>query len=201
MTTIHFLSCALSTLLFASFISADCECGYKVNNTLYTDLIETDFLHLPSITNDIDWQPQNYTVTPADARGPYGKNASLSNVLANPLKSQYDWAGDGVNGGDAGLQLYVRGSAQGLDSLIPMAELVTTRDDVLYGSFRAGMKFTPVNGTCGAFFWVSRTRYSQFAPPSKICDLNFSLTYSTGTTLKKSTLNTFRPRKTTPVTP
>ncbi|MCJ1453885.1 hypothetical protein MMC28_004234 [Mycoblastus sanguinarius] len=142
-----------TTLLLVTLVSADCECGYTANSTLYTDLIETDFLHLTNITTDTDWQPQNYTVTSALARGPYGKNASLNNVVANPLKSQYDWAGNGINGGDAGLQLFVRGGNPVPGGLIPMAEVATTRGDLLYGSFRAGMKVTATNGTCGAFFW------------------------------------------------
>lgn len=135
------------------FVRANCECGYTVNSTLYTDLLETDFLHLANITSDADWQPQDYTVTPELARGPYGKNASVTNVVANPLKSQYDWAGDGVHGGDAGLQLFVRGGVP-QDGLIPIAEVATARTDMLYGSFRAGMKATGTPGTCGAFFWV-----------------------------------------------
>ena len=150
------------TLLSLQSVQADCECGYTVNSTLYTDLIETDFLHLADITNDTDWQPQNYTVTPALARGPYGKNASVTNVVPNPLKSQYDWAGNGVNGGDAGLQLVVRGGVP-QDGLIPMAEVATARIDMLYGSFRAGMKVTGTPGTCGAFFWVSLTSLPSFS--------------------------------------
>ena len=142
------------SLLLAEFVHSDCECGYTVNSTLYTDLLETDFLHLTNITTDTDWQPQNYTVTPELARGPYGKNASLANVVANPLQSQYDWAGNGVNGGDAGLQIIVRGGVP-QDGLIPMGELATTRRDMLQGTFRAGMKVTATSGTCGALFWVS----------------------------------------------
>ena len=142
-----------STFISFQSVQANCECGYTVDSSLYTDLIETDFLHLANITNDTDWQPQNYTVTPELARGPYGKNALVSNVVANPLKSQYDWAGDGVNGGDAGLQLFVRGGIPH-DGLIPMAEVATSRIDMLYGSFRAGMKATGTPGTCGAYFWV-----------------------------------------------
>lgn len=143
----------ITALLLTPLVHANCECGYTVNSTLYTDLIETDFLHLADITTDTDWQAQNYTVTPALARGPYGKNASLSNVVANPLKSKYDWAGDGVIGGDAGLQLFVRGGVP-QDGLIPMAELAITRSDLMYGTYRVGMKATPISGTCGAFFWV-----------------------------------------------
>lgn len=144
----------LLSLLLADLAHSDCECGYTVNSTLYTELLETDFLHLANITSDTDWQSQNYTVTPELARGPYGKNASLANVVANPLQSQYDWAGNGVNGGDAGLQIIVRGGTPS-NGLIPMGELATTREDMLQGTFRAGMKVTATAGTCGALFWVS----------------------------------------------
>lgn len=146
-------SLAIICNILTPLVQASCECGYTLNTTLYTDILETDFLHLASITKDTDWQPQNYTVTPADARGPYGKNASLTNVLANPLKSKYDWAGDGVNGGDAGLQMIVRGGLP-TDGLVPMAEVTTARGDLLFGTFRVGMKVTGTSGTCGAFFWV-----------------------------------------------
>ena len=132
---------------------ADCECGYTVNSTLWTDLVETDFLHLKNI-NESGWIPQEYSVQPEDARGPFGKKAEISNVATNPLKNKNDWSGDGINGGDAGVQLIVRGGEPPKGGLIPMAEMSTNRTDILYGSFRAGMKLTGLNGTCGAFFWV-----------------------------------------------
>ena len=145
----------LLSLLLATLVRADCECGYTVNSTLYTDLLEADFLHLTNITNNTDWLPQKYQITPAVARGPFGKDASPNNVVPNPLASKYDWAGNGIHGGDAGLQLIVRGGAPPPPGgLIPMAEIVTNRSDLLYGSFRVGMRMTAVNGTCGAFFWV-----------------------------------------------
>lgn len=160
-------SSAYHALLFASLCAvanAGCDCGYTVENTSsheismpFTSLIETDFLHLPNMTStyQTDWLPQNYTITPELARGPYGKNASTSNVVTNPLKSKYDWAGNGVVGGDAGLQLIARGQTGPKGGLVGMAEIVSNRSDILYGSFRAGIRTTGVNGTCGAFFWVS----------------------------------------------
>lgn len=179
---------AFCTLLLATLVRCDCECGYTVNSTLFTDLVESDFLHIENITTNTDWQPQEYTV-PADlARGPYGKDATLENVVANPLESQDDWAGDGVNGGDAGLQLFVRGGTPDEGGLIPMAELVTTRNDILYGSFRAGMKISSVNGTCGAFFWVGPNRITCIG----IASLTVSLSIST--TRKRSIWNSSRPR-------
>ena len=153
-------------VLFPNPTTSSCECGFLLNNTssnstslgattIFTNILETDFLHLSSLEDTQDWIPQNYTVSPALARGPYGKNASLSNVLTNPLQSAYDFAGTGTNNsGAGGLQLYVRsGSTATPGRLVGASELVTNRSDILYGSFRAGMKVTPVNGTCSAFFF------------------------------------------------
>ena len=125
--------------------------------TLYTDLIETDFLHLTNLTADTDWQPQNYTTTADASHSPYGKNASLTNVIANPLSNKNDWGGNGINGGDAGLQIIVRGGVPE-NGLVPIGELDTMRTDMMYGTFRVGMKVTGVSGTCGAFFWVGLYR-------------------------------------------
>lgn len=145
---------AFFTLFFLpSLVRSDCECGYVVDNTLYTDLLETDFLHADNVTGD--WQAQEYTVTPEESRGPYGKKASLDNVVSNPTRKKSDWAGAGTKGGDAGLQLIVRGGVP-KDKLIPTAEVVSVRDDLFYGSYRTAMRLTSVNGTCGAFFWVCR---------------------------------------------
>lgn len=38
------------------------------------------------------------------------------------------------------------------------AEMTSTRNDSLYGSFRVGMKLSAASGTCGAFFWVGASR-------------------------------------------
>lgn len=146
---------SLATLAFSGLGRADCECGYIVNSTLYTDLLETDFLHSSSVSSD--WHAQKYNVQPGPqaSRGPYGKDAEVGNVVPNPLKDKNDWSGPGTKGDDAGLQLIVRGGIP-KDNLIPIAELVSDREDMLYGSFRTAMKLTGTNGTCGAFFWVCR---------------------------------------------
>lgn len=88
-----------------------------------------------------------------------GKQAELSNVIPNPLKDSSAWSGSGINGGDAGLQLWVR--ANDSDGMVPIGEIDGTRDDMLYGSFRVGMKLSPVNGTCGAFFWVNTLHFDD----------------------------------------
>ena len=166
MIVIPFLALAICILTIPAPVLADCECGYIVNNVLYTDSIESDFLHLQNITTDQDWQPQEYTTSAALSRGPYGKSASVSNVIANPLSNPNDWIGKSELGGDAGLQLIVRGGIPG-DGLVSIAELATFRTDLLYGSFRAGMKLTGNNGTCGAFFWVGGT--DDFQLQDKSC--------------------------------
>lgn len=42
------------------------------------------------------------------------------------------------------------------DGLVGMAEVASVRGDMLFGTFRVGMKVTGVEGTCGAFFWVGK---------------------------------------------
>jgi hypothetical protein len=97
------------------------------------------------------WQPQVYDVNQKAARGPFGKNFALDNIVTNPLKNS-GWDGDSEHGGDAGLELWVRSST--VNGLVSGAEIVTARDDALLGSFRVGMKLSNSSGTCGAFFFV-----------------------------------------------
>ena len=140
--------------------NAACECGYSLNKTsdpshaVFTELLENDFLHTSSAALDLTqhgWQPQVYNVDKKDARGPFGKDFQLDNIVTNPLKSS-GWSGQAEHGGDAGLELWVRGSHR--NGLVSGAEVVTVRDDALLGSFRVGMKLSNSSGTCGAFFFV-----------------------------------------------
>jgi beta-glucanase (GH16 family) len=125
----------------------NCDCGYTLNTTLFTDTFRTDFTQPGNVTWTSDpgvfWQGQAYNTSAAAARGPYGKAAELGNVALN------------TSGSDPGLQLWVRSSLVDngtADQLVPLAEVVTARNDFLYGSFRVSMKTTAINGTCGAFF-------------------------------------------------
>lgn len=121
-------------------------------NIIFTDVFETDFLHLHNLDEDYGWRRQEYNVTPKAARGPYGKRAQVSNVVANPVVNRWNWAGPSVLGGDAGLQLWVRANVR--DQMIGMGEIVGHRTDMMYGSFRVGAKMASVPGSCAAFFWV-----------------------------------------------
>jgi hypothetical protein len=134
-------------------------CGYSLNKTsdanhaVFTELMENDFLHTSAAAIDMKkhgWQPQVYDVNSKAARGPYGKNFALNNIVANPLKSS-GWSGDSDHGGDAGLELWVRGNH--VDGLVSGSEIVSVRNDALLGSFRVGMKLSNSSGTCGAFFF------------------------------------------------
>ncbi|KAK3109480.1 hypothetical protein LTR53_017233 [Teratosphaeriaceae sp. CCFEE 6253] len=142
----------LLMLALVPYTLAICRCNHydltatdpaPSNHAVFTEYLATDFTQPnASLTwtsaPGADWQAQAYNVTPTAARGPYGKAAELSNVVL------------GGYGGE-GLQLWVR--SQPLVDMIPIAEVVTARTDILYGSFRVSMKTTAVNGTCGAFFF------------------------------------------------
>ncbi|KZF26522.1 glycoside hydrolase family 16 protein [Xylona heveae TC161] len=143
---------------------ADCECGYYCSSSqndpiVFTELLESDFLHVQNITLDTDWVPQQYNITAEAARGPYGEARQLMNVIENPIKDDYSYSGPTVSGGDPGLRLYVRKfepeqAADGQsERLVGTAEVASQRDDILYGSFRIAMKLSGTPGTCGAFFW------------------------------------------------
>jgi hypothetical protein len=100
---------------------------------VYTQHLETDFLHLYSIKNSPCWTSQEYNVTAIDARGSQGKLATPLNVVPNPLPMWDCWTGEGVLGGDPGLRVWVNSSI--IDGMTPMGEIVSMRDDMLYGRF------------------------------------------------------------------
>ena len=89
-----------------------------------------------------------------------------NNVITNPLTSKDAWSGTGRQGDDAGLRLLVKGGIPE-SGFVPSAEINSERADMRYGSFRAGMKVTGVNGTCAAFFWVCWANLSSSARISR----------------------------------
>jgi beta-glucanase (GH16 family) len=145
--------------------------------------MENDFLHMntKNIT-DYGWRPQVYNVSvPADNhRIAYGKEFSMANIIPNPLKDSKKWSGDADHGGDAGLELWVRGDHS--HGYVNGSEVVSVRDDILHGSFRVGMKLSNSSGTCGAFFFVRRcfptanevtADYLQYYNNSQEIDMEF----------------------------
>ncbi|KAJ4334570.1 hypothetical protein N0V95_009134 [Ascochyta clinopodiicola] len=147
-------------LAVSRFANAACECGYSLNQTtdseyaVFTELLENDFLHMDTKNiTEYGWRPQVYNVSvPADnQRIAFGKEFSMGNIIPNPLKDSKKWAGDSDHGGDAGLELWVRGNHA--NGFVNGSEIVSVRDDILLGSFRVGMKLSNSSGTCGAFFF------------------------------------------------
>lgn len=161
---VHAASITYTHTLTSTLVRATCECGYSVNSTVspqyavFTDLFETDFLHLTDFTRENGWYRNNYTTQPG--KNVMAKWASPSNILANPLEDEYSWAGPAVNGTDAGAQFWVRPDYGPNKDYVGTAELASYRSDIIYGSFRVAVKASAVNGTCTAFFWV---RHPPFA--------------------------------------
>lgn len=135
---------------------ADCECGYSINSgnenyTVFTDVLETDFTRQKNIQFDPDWVPQEWK-TPRNASvGPYGRHTRVKNLVSVPVVKGTTKGPKGVS---PGLQLWVNKLADETQEFVGVAEVDTFRTDILYGSFRAAMQLTSVNGTCGAFFWL-----------------------------------------------
>ncbi|PMD41414.1 glycoside hydrolase family 16 protein [Hyaloscypha variabilis F] len=122
------------------------------NSYVFTDLIETDAFHIKNIHDDTDWSIQNYNVSASSARGPYGMNFTGLNAVSNPIMNSSNWVGPPVSNGDPGIQLSVGGGVPG-NGFVQVAQINSVRKDLLWGTFRALIKATPVPGTCTAFFW------------------------------------------------
>ncbi|KAK5988766.1 hypothetical protein PT974_10255 [Cladobotryum mycophilum] len=155
MTTNNALGLLISLLMIVPrLVAAVCECGYVVDNAkqgadpwLFTDYIESNFHQVKSIARDSDWRRQQFNVTAESGRGEYGKAFMPGNIdIANPPKTS-------TNGDDLMTGLELRVGSKVVNGAVPVAELDSSRNDLYYGSYRAGMKMTDVNGTCAAFFW------------------------------------------------
>ncbi len=74
---------------FSALASCDCECGYTdaltigsaATNYLFTDIIETDFIHDQNIAVDTDWIRQLYNGSAVAVRGNYGYVVSNIRLL------------------------------------------------------------------------------------------------------------------------
>ena len=118
------------------------------------DLLETDFTHVKDISQNPDWIRQQFNVTAEIGRGEYGKSFMPENVESRPVNQINTKA---VPPEVPGLDLIV-GTGKG-NNAVPAGEIDTKRLDLHWGSYRAGMKLTNVNGTCAAFFWVGSCRH------------------------------------------
>lgn len=136
-------------LSLSHLVLGQCECGYTAHDPndnetywVFNDILETDFTLSQNIALDTAWIRQEYNVTAEDGRGTHGKAFQSDNVHTVP----------GEDGKEASLELVVGSNL--LAGAVPAAEMDSTREDLHWGSYRAGIKMTSVSGTCGAFFWV-----------------------------------------------
>lgn len=145
-------------VLAARLAMAVCDCGFTVrdpkNETeapwLFADMLESDFTKMHNISQDHDWMRQEYNVSARAGRGPYGEEYLVADVELE-IGAQRLQSHDNNADGD-GLVLRVGASLS--NNKVECAEIDTTQADLLWGSYRAGMKLTDVPGTCAAFFWV-----------------------------------------------
>ncbi|KAL6695284.1 glycoside hydrolase family 16 protein [Trichoderma pleuroticola] len=155
---------ALVVVLMSCLVAADCECGFITQSSgnqtrngtgsgdehgqlFFTNMMESKFFEMRDISRDGTWRRQQYNVSARAGRGEYGKSFALDNVYTTAAR---EGESDNSNGGD-GVGLVVGSTV--VNEAIPVAELDSARNDLHYGSYRAGMKLTAVNGTCAAFFW------------------------------------------------
>lgn len=148
-----------------------CLCGYSVNRTsdqhfsIFTHIAETDFLHTDGANSKLSIQAPGWAVdvgnkTATQANSTLGSSQQLDNVVTNALPKR-KWGVPPAMSGDAGLQLWVRHGVE--DGMVPVAGASNSlslghdgKEKMLYGSYRAGIKFSGVNGTRGMFGWESR---------------------------------------------
>ncbi|KAL7955410.1 glycoside hydrolase family 16 protein [Trichoderma compactum] len=186
---------ALMVVLMSCIVAADCECGFLTQGQernrsgngagqlFFTNMMESKFFEMRDISRDGTWRRQQYNVSARAGRGEYGKSFALDNVYTTARDGEgesedADAAGSNSTTGGDGVGLVVGSTV--VNEAIPVAELDSARSDLHYGSYRAGMKLTAVNGTCAAFFWYFNDTQEidmeflsrQFDPVKKIYPAN-----------------------------
>jgi hypothetical protein len=127
------------------------------------DKLETNFSTIQDFSEAPDWIIQQFNVSAEDGRGSYGKTFVTENVFYSPEVD--DRQRDARNQGSVALRV---GGHVATSDAISAAEIDSSRMDMLWGSYRATMKLSPVAGTCAAFFWVrSPSRVQQTIRPAR----------------------------------
>jgi hypothetical protein len=126
-----------------SRVSADCECGYRVSSSsnqiaslLFTEAVQKDFRKLSSLNDSKDWEIKQLMLDAVPDMDRLGRIVEDKNIILNAT----------------GLQLIVRSTLVEGD-LVSTGQIQSTREDIRFGSFRAYMQTSPINGTCAASFW------------------------------------------------
>lgn len=184
---ISFLSCYLTTLssvliltLLLSRVTANCECGYIVDDTdeYFTHIIYNNFSRpAADIKDDFfqNWVIQTWNATPSSHR-----------------KSTFPVLHEEENVGiqDGSLVLRQKGYSKEdrqLRSNVSVAAIASQRTDILHGSFRTVMRVEGAKGgSVGGFFW-----YHVSCPPQPLIYsyLDLILIERYRTTRMKSTSN------------
>lgn len=141
--------CVLSLALVSRFrgaAAAQCACGYQVKGDRYTHAIVTNFAQMLKVQdlsdgsgNELnDWEVQDWG-TKATTRG-------TESLLPKQNDPSNVWIEDGL------LHMRQEGYSdqdQSDGNPVSVAEIVTRRDDILYGSFRARYKIVVQANTKG----------------------------------------------------
>ncbi|UKZ78116.1 hypothetical protein TrVFT333_005850 [Trichoderma virens FT-333] len=141
-------------------------------------MMESKFFEMKDISRDGTWRRQQYNVSARAGRGEYGKAFAPDNVFTIAGDGDATESADSSSIGGDGIGLVVGSTV--MNEAIPVAELDSARNDMHYGSYRAGMKLTAVNGTCAAFFWYFNDTQEidmeflsrEFDPVKKIYPVN-----------------------------
>lgn len=124
-------------------VSASCECGYRTNtNEVWRYRVQSDFgASNASSSFPQDWQIVSRIQGQVTSSTPYQVNYTTSNVVL-----PWNGSANGVVTLIASAYFGAPGGAVGC------GEIVTVRDDILYGSFRASYAVTGGEGAVAGFF-------------------------------------------------
>ena len=179
-------------VLLSKLVAPACECGFLVRNPIspqeqlrFLDFLESDFTNHEISSDNQDWISQGFNVTADAGHGTYGKAFTPDNVdphLGWPVNGgqQADDTHHRAKSND-GLELWVDSDV--VEGNVISAEVDTARQDLVWGSYRAGIKVTTVTGTCSAFFWVSDNFQVTFRPSRRPAKRASLIVFSDGQVL------------------
>lgn len=128
------------------------DCGFTLNDTLpdksyalFTDMIETDWVHISDVEEDTDWKPTTWNLS-------CNTHSMVENIRENPLSGD-GWQGQGQHWGRAGLQLIAPKPENKSHGITPQAYMRTKQANILYGTFRTAAHIPNVPGTFATFNW------------------------------------------------
>ena len=126
-------------LASSATVLADCECGFITSDgDIWRESTETVFNNAFDPTNSSDWNVQNWTATADQNGGPLGTTNEIGNVF--------------VQKNSLNIQVKAHKGLSDVSTPVSIGEIDTTRQDILFGSFRVLAKAPSQKGTCSGFF-------------------------------------------------